>query len=640
MKSTTNKIITACLLAVAIASIAMFLCTGDSQQIIHDLFDKNVSGEDVAQEFVDSGWKGVCLIGLLTLLQMLLPFMPAEPVQVVAGLTYGFWIGLLICVVSVAIGCTIIYLLYKIYGDSLKDYFHANVNIDFEKARKSNRVLLFIFVLFFLPAIPYGLICVFAATVGMKYGRYIFATLLGAIPSVMIGVGLGELATETSWAISLAVFGALLVLLIVLFICREKIFASINNKLTTPYTSQTTVRRHHTFIGSLAFAGLSVHFGLRTKLKVINRAGKITKPAIVLCTHGSFVDFYYAVHALRKYRPHFMAGRLYFYDKTMGRLLRHTGCYPKSMFSADVENVKNTFRLIKWGEMVAMMPEARLSTVGRLEKIQDTTFKFIKKCGVDVYTLKLNGSYLADPKWGNKIRKHALVQAELDKLVTAEQLKQMDENQVEQLVNSQLYYNEFDWLNAHREVHYRTKNLAEGLHNILYRCPVCGEEFTLSTHGNTVTCNRCGYTVQLDDRYNFTDGQFRNFQQWYDWQVGVTESQIDDNYSLISHVELRHASDGNGQTKFAGQGQCTLDKTGLTYVGTEYGEQITKHFDLQNMFCLLFGAGEDFELYEGNEIWYFVPDDKRTCVKWYVVSMLLKHYSVNTEPTSDKQEAK
>jgi hypothetical protein len=38
---------------------------------------------------------------------------------------------------------------------------------------------------------------------------------------------------------------------------------------------------------------------------------------------------------------------------------------------------------------------------------------------------------------------------------------------------------------------------------------------------------------------------------------------------------------------------------------------------------LLFGAGEDFEVYVGETIHYFVPDERRSCVEWYMASAIL-----------------
>jgi hypothetical protein len=44
---------------------------------------------------------------------------------------------------------------------------------------------------------------------------------------------------------------------------------------------------------------------------------------------------------------------------------------------------------------------------------------------------------------------------------------------------------------------------------------------------------------------------------------------------------------------------------------------------MKQIYRLLFGAGEDFELYAGNEIYYFVPEERRSAVEWYVASTIL-----------------
>ena len=146
------------------------------------------------------------------------------------------------------------------------------------------------------------------------------------------------------------------------------------------------------------------------RIKSVRKVDKIEKPAIVLCNHGSFMDFIYATALMRKERPHFIAARLYFYDRTLGYWLRQVGAFPKSMFAMDMENVKNCMTVIKNKEILAMMPEARLSTVGKFEDIQGGTYSFVKKMGVPVYTIKICGDYLADPKWGKGFRRGSVVE--------------------------------------------------------------------------------------------------------------------------------------------------------------------------------------------------------------------------------------
>ena len=168
--------------------------------------------------------------------------------------------------------------------------------------------------------------------------------------------------------------------------------------------------------------------------------------------------------------------------------------------------------------------------------------------------------------------------------------------------------------------------MAEGLENILTVCPLCGGNHTITTQKDKVFCECCGYLTSVSDRYAFDEGfRFENFAQWYDWQMELLEKQIaeTDNYTLSSQVELRLPGNGNGLTRHGGQGVCTLNREGLTYIGTKDGEDVQLQFSLRRIYRLLFGAGENFEIYDGTQILYFVPRDKRSAVDWYMTSMLL-----------------
>ena len=362
------------------------------------------------------------------------------------------------------------------------------------------------------------------------------------------------------------------------------------------------------------------------KIRKINKVGKVNKPAIVLCNHGSFIDFIYAASLLRKYQPHFITARLYFYNSVLGYLLRKVGAFPKSMFATDIENAKNCLTVLKNQELLVMMPEARLSTTGRFEDIQPATYSFIKKSGVDIYTIKICGDYLANPKWGKGVRRGSLVEVELDLLFTAQQVKELSPAQIQDAVNQRLDYDEFRWLQQHPKIHYRAANMAEGLENILAVCPVCNRKHTLVTEKNKISCSHCGHLTSMDDRYGFEkDFRFANLPQWYDWQKSLLETEIAENadYALTSKVELRLPGTGKGLTRHGGEGTCTLNRDGLTYTGTKDGETVELHFSIQRIYRLLFGAGKNFEIYDGTQILYFVPEEKRSAIDWYMASMIL-----------------
>ncbi len=629
-KKTKFKIIAIPILILILALIMLLLFSGGNFELLKSIFLEEHTNEELRDKLADFGVRGYITIALLSMLQVVFTFVPAEPVQVLAGITFGFPIGLACCIAGVVLGNTAIFLLYRIFGDKLEAYFVKNLHLDLEKAASSKKVTAIIFIMYFLPAIPYGMICFFAASIGMKYHRYITVTVLGAIPSVCIGVGLGHIAIASSWIISIIIFALILLLLAIVMIKRKAIFEKVNSYLDKPpYSSKTVVKNYSPFILAIAYAVSRIVFFLRgVRVRYTNKLGKdVDSPSIVLCNHGSFIDFAYAGSLIRKKSPNFIVARMYFYKKLVGNFLRRLGCFPKSMFSADIESAKNCLRVLKGGGVLAMMPEARLSTVGKFEDIQEGTYQFLKKSAVPVYSIKISGDYLADPKWGNGLRRGSLIEAELDILFTSEELAALSTEEIKERTESRLCYNELDWLDSKPNVRYKSKKLAEGLENILSKCPKCKSKYTIATKGRDVMCERCGKLATVDDRYRFLPGApFESFADWYEWQAEELSEEIkaNDAYSISSEVIFKlPSSEGKTFLRDSGRGQCTLDRSGLTYKGTRDGEEIELHFPIAQIYRLLFGAGESFELYVGNQIHLFVPKEGRSAVDWYIASAIL-----------------
>ncbi len=624
-----RKIIFSVILFLALLSV-FFLLSGDNAQLIKELFSGELSNDELRDRLMDLGLGGYITVAALSMVQVVCTVIPAEPIQVLAGLAFGFPIGLICCAAGVLVGNTVIFVLYRTFGNRLRNYFTRNLTFDLEKLANSSRIIAVILLLYFLPAIPYGMICFFAAGLGMRYHRYIIVTFLGAIPSICIGVGLGNMTLTASWFFSLCVFLVLIGLLILLSLKREWIFAKINAFASKPpYSSRTTVQPASPWLLLPLYWGCRLLFLLRgVRVRSVNKVGHDPeKPSIILCNHGSFIDFLFAETLLLKIRPNFVVARLYFYHRFVGQLLQKLGCFPKSMFALDLESTKNCLRVLKEGRSLAMMPEARLSTAGTFEDIQEGTFPFLKKSGVPIYTVKLSGDYLADPKWGKGFRRGSVVEAELDLLFTPEDLQKLSVREIRETVEDRLYYDEHLWLEAKPDLRYRSKRMAEGLENILTTCPKCNGKFCLTAKGKTLSCEHCGPLTTLDERYSFDKGfLYAHPGKWYEAQRAALEQEIlaDPDYVLESRVKLRLPSrDGKSLTRPAGEGLCRLDRRGLSYRGTVDGAETETFFPIDKVYRLLFGAGENFEVYQGSEIHYFVPENTRSCVQWYMASAIL-----------------
>lgn len=603
-----------------LVGLMVFLFSGENYEVLKEIFKGGQTKEEVREAIGKLGSRSYFVVLVLSMLQVVFTFVPAEPLHVISGISFGLWQGMAICFVGILIGNTIIFVLNKLFGAKLKNYFETNVDFDFNKASSSSKIALIVIILYVLPAIPYGIICFFAASMGMKYWKYILITGVGTIPSLVLDVGLGDITMSTSWAVSIGVFVAIIILLILMVKFKDKLFKMLNNYINKHQKS--SVNGFNPFLYNVVAPILFKVMGKKIKMELKNSVGELEKPSIVLVNHGSFFDFLYAGKLIKKDKPHFIVARMYFYEKYLNRVLKGVGTIPKSMFSADMENIKQCLEVINRGEVLAFMPEARLSTVGVFEDIQDSTYKFIQKLGVNVYAVKINGSYLAKPKWGDKIRKGAKVEAELIKVLDKKEVKDLTEEELKNKIEKSINYNEWEWLEKHPEISYPHKTIAEGLENILAICPKCGAKYSLKTHLNKISCEHCDLDVCVDERYALSGVEFKNIAQWYNWQVEEVKKEINQNpdFKLESEVELRHLALKKGATRFAGKGKCVLTKEGLTYTGTRDNENITKVFEAKNIYRLLFGAGEDFEIYEGKELFYFVPTEKRSCVMWYIVS--------------------
>ena len=634
-KERRERFYIALILAAFFALLALFIFSGDNLKLLKRIFLYDLSQEQLQDTFSIFNWRDYLMVVILAAMQVICSFLPAEPVQVLSGCSFGFPVGILCCMIGVAVGGTVIFLLQKAFGDKPRDFFVKKLHLDLEKIALSSKCILIIFALYLLPAIPYGMICFFAAGTGMRYRRYITVTLLGALPSVCVGVALGYMTIASHWIVAACVFTALLALIAFLWAKKDILFTRVNTYAEAhKNTSQVTAREPNRFLLGVLYHMVKTYFALcGVRIKATSCVENVEKPAMVLCNHGSFIDFIYAATLVRRYRPNFVIARLYFYDNILRWLLKNLGGFPKSMFALDAASTKNCLRVLKNNGLLVMMPEARLSTVGRFEDIQNSTYSFIKKAGVPVYTVKFGGDYFADPKWGKGFRRGSVVEAELDILFTAEDVQTLSVAEIKRAVEERLSYDEFRWLEERPHIRYRSSRMAEGLENILAACPICGRRHTIVTKKDKVFCEACGYLTSVDDRYAFTGGfQFQNLAQWYDWQKELLRESIvrDPDFALTSPVELRLKSTGYGLTRAGGQGVCTLTREGLTYCGTRDGEQVQLQFPLEKIYRLLFGAGVNFEVYDGADILFFVPEEKRGAVDWYMASMILYDEVVKT----------
>lgn len=377
-------------------------------------------------------------------------------------------------------------------------------------------------------------------------------------------------------------------------------------------------------------------FGIRSRIKLnLTPLEKAPEgPCIVLANHVSYWDWYYVYKALRTANLRFVMARCFFYNKTVARFLKSAGTIPKSVFTPDIESARETLRAIRNGDTVVIFPAGRVTPGCKSESLSSSTASLLKKAGVPVYGVHIDGGSLACPKWAST-RRGCRVDVRAEQLFTPEELKSSSVFAIESKTEQFLRFDDFKWLLSNPNVQYKCHSRAKGLENVLYTCPKCGEEFTLGTRGDHIFCKKCGFDAVIDTRYNLISDSDcpSNYGEWFDREYIVLKNEVtDENFQLKSKMTYKRPG-GKGFSGLykAGKGDCVLNQYGLTYTGTIDKKPDMIEFRMKSLTTFMFSAGKKIEFYNGHDYYCFVPDNRQECIKWYLASGLLSERYNNTK---------
>ena len=114
-----------------------------------------------------------------------------SPVALLGGFIFGKWVGTLVVVLGLSIGATFIYLFGNYFLKELirEKFLNKFQNLE-KKFKKSEFTYLLIYR--FIGGIPFQLQCLLPVLFNVKLKNYFFATLIGIIPQIFLGVSIGS----------------------------------------------------------------------------------------------------------------------------------------------------------------------------------------------------------------------------------------------------------------------------------------------------------------------------------------------------------------------------------------------------------------------------------------------------------------
>ena len=600
MKKSTGRIIIFASLLAVIAMFSFFL----KDILIPYIRMEMAQDLDGAKELlVSKGIWGFFTVVLVEALQMVVIFIPAEFIQISSGMSYPFYIAVLLCDLGVCLGATIIYVLVRLFKFSNEAFDKREEEIEkiAVKAKKARSTVLLMYFLFIMPIIPFGAICYYGSRSNIKYGRYIFTVATGVIPSIITSNIMGA-ATKFFLGNDLPL--PLLILIIVLlgaalflalFIFLDKVYFKENDRTPDSVIYSAFFR----IVGFLRKNRQRLH---------IDSTGvdKLKSPYIILANHSSFYDFYYIHRLFKGVNPAYVVNRHIISLPLIKKLTEKAGFIPKRLFNVDFVTPKGILRAIRGGYPVVIFPEGRLSLTGKNYPIVERSAAFYKKLGTDIVIAKIRGAYFANPKWRSSIYKSDIYVG-VDRVITKEEAAELSVDELNELIEKSLGYDESSLGST---TAYNKKERAKGIENVLYRCIECGELYSTKSAGNELVCTNCGRHWHIDEHYFFTE-EPRTVDAYYE-RIKELERKELKGFRLKTKVDAVIFSD-KGKRKRSEKGLCVLSEEGFRYIGN--GKDFLIDYSL--LPALAFSCDKEFELYYENDLYYFYPvENRRQVVRW------------------------
>ena len=145
----------------------------------------------------DKGILGKIAFILMIAFQVVVAFVPGEPLEIGAGYAFGAIEGTILCVIGITLGSLIVFLLVKKFGIRLVEVFFSREKIKslrFLRNKKSRNLL--VFIVFFLPGTPKDLITYFVPILDIKFSLFFILASVARLPSIITStLGGGALGT-------------------------------------------------------------------------------------------------------------------------------------------------------------------------------------------------------------------------------------------------------------------------------------------------------------------------------------------------------------------------------------------------------------------------------------------------------------
>lgn len=354
------------------------------------------------------------------------------------------------------------------------------------------------------------------------------------------------------------------------------------------------------------------------------------KPLILLSSHASRLEFYYTLYGFKRKDINMVCGYQNIMHKIIYPAFISLGIISKYLYQPDLGSIKQMLKVLKRNGTLGLFPEGIQSTSGSTHPINPATAQFIKRSKANVVIATSKGAYLATNRYSSD-RKKGPIDIEYSLVFTPESLETLSETEIYNILLEKIRYNDFEYNKIARNKYIGKKSNAYGIDKILYKCPDCKEEYSLSVEGDTVSCKKCGFKVQVNEYYDLVNISGKNvpddIDKWYKWQRNQVRKEItSDDFVMtlqgsLCTIKTDKLRKPPKNREVLSIGTASLTNRGLSFSGILDNQSVDYNFDANSLYSLTFSTKGFLEFYHNNEYYMIIPDNLEKClIKWTLAS--------------------
>ncbi|MEG0615607.1 MAG: VTT domain-containing protein [Oscillospiraceae bacterium] len=150
------------------------------------------------------GW--VIFLGI-QILQVVVALIPGEPIEIMGGLLFGTFKGLLLCQLGLLIGTIAVFYLVKFIGKPIVNAFVSDDDLNkFKILRDERKLETFVFLLFLVPGTPKDTLTYIIPLTKIKPSKFFILSTIARIPSVVSSTLVGENLSRGEWFWTIIIF--------------------------------------------------------------------------------------------------------------------------------------------------------------------------------------------------------------------------------------------------------------------------------------------------------------------------------------------------------------------------------------------------------------------------------------------------